>query len=39
LVPVKAPTWPEGFFKSILIDDANFTRPEQGELPAVVELT
>lgn len=39
LVPVKAPTWPEGFFKSILIDDVNFTRPEQGELPAVVELS
>jgi antitoxin VapB len=39
LVPVKACTWPEGFFKNILIDDANFTRPEQGELPLVVELT
>jgi antitoxin VapB len=37
LVPVKASTWPEGFFKSIRIDDANFTRPEQGELPPIVE--
>jgi hypothetical protein len=35
----KASTWPEGFFESIRIDDANFTRPEQGELPPVVELT
>ena len=39
LVPVKASTWPEGFFKSIRIDDANFTRPEQGELPPIVEFT
>jgi antitoxin VapB len=39
LIPVKASTWPEGFFESILIDDANFTRPEQGELPPVVDLT
>ncbi len=38
LMPVKASTWPEGFFESIRIDDANFTRPEQGELPPVVEL-
>ena len=39
LVPVKTSTWPEGFFKSIRIDDANFTRPEQGELPPIVEFT
>jgi antitoxin VapB len=39
LLPVKASTWPEGFFESILVDDANFTRPGQGELPPVVELT
>lgn len=39
LMPVKASIWPEGFFESIRIDDANFTRPAQGELPPVVELT
>jgi antitoxin VapB len=39
LVPVKASTWPEEFFNDILFEDANFTRPEQGELPPVVEFT
>lgn len=39
LIPVKASTWPDGFFENIRIEDANFTRPEQGELPPVVELT
>ncbi len=39
LVPVKATTWPEGFFESIRIDDANFTRPSQGELPPIVDFT
>lgn len=39
LVPVKASTWPEGFFESIRIDDVNFTRPAQGELPPIVEFT
>ena len=39
LVPVKASTWPEGFFERIRIDDANFTRPDQGELPPIVEFT
>ncbi len=38
LVPVKATTWPEGFFESIRIDDVNFTRSEQGELPPVAEI-
>jgi antitoxin VapB len=38
LMPVKASTWPEGFFESIRIDDANFTRPDQGELPPMVEF-
>ena len=33
LVPVKASSWPKGFFESIRTDDANFTRPDQGELP------
>lgn len=39
LVPVKASTWPDGFFESIRIDDANFTRPDQGELPPIVGFT
>jgi antitoxin VapB len=39
LVPVKASTWPEGFFERIRIDDANFARPEQGELPSIVEFS
>jgi antitoxin VapB len=39
LVPVKASTWPEGFFESIRIEDDHFTRPDQGELPPIVEFT
>jgi antitoxin VapB len=38
LVPVKASTWPDGFFESIRIDDLNFIRPDQGELPPIVEF-
>jgi antitoxin VapB len=38
VVPVKASTWPEGFFESIRIDDADFTRPDQGELPPIVDF-
>ena len=38
LLPVKAPTWPVGFFDSIRIDDANFSRPDQGELPPIVDF-
>lgn len=38
LVPVKASTWPEGFFESIRINDVNFTRPDQGELPPILEF-
>ena len=39
LVPLKASSWPAGFFESVRIDDANFTRPEQGELPPVADFT
>ena len=39
LVPVKASTWPEGFFESFRIDDSNFSRPDQGEVPPIVEFT
>lgn len=38
LVPVKASSWPLHFFESIRIDDENFSRPEQGELPPVVDF-
>ncbi len=39
LIPVKATTWPEGFFDNIRIDDPNFGRPDQGELPPIVDFT
>ena len=39
LVPVKASTWPEGFFENIRIDDVSFARPDQGELPPLVEFS
>ena len=39
LVPVKASTWPEGYFESIRIDDENFVRPDQGALPPIVDFS
>jgi len=39
MVPVKSSTWPAGFFASIRIDDANFTRPAQGKLPPTVDFS
>jgi antitoxin VapB len=39
LVPLKASTWPEGFFESIQISDANFIRPDQGSLPSIVAFS
>jgi len=39
LMPVKASSWPDGFFESIRIDDANFVRPDQGELPPVIDFS
>jgi len=33
LEPVKANSWPMGFFDSIWIDDAAFERPAQGQVP------
>jgi virulence-associated protein VagC len=35
LEPVKAGTWPEGFFEAIRIDDPKFVRPDQGRVPPV----
>ncbi len=39
LVPVKASTWPDGYLDSIRIDDPNFARHDQGELPPAVDFT
>lgn len=36
--PVKAATWPPGFFERIRIDDPAFGRPEQGSVPPAPEL-
>lgn len=33
LEPVRAESWPAGFFDAIRIDDPAFTRPPQGETP------
>lgn len=33
LEPIKRSTWPRGFFKRIVIRDAAFGRPDQGEMP------
>jgi antitoxin VapB len=38
LEPVKASTWPEGYFENIRIDDDAFGRPEQGALPPVADF-
>ena len=35
LEPVKPQTWPEGFFEAIRIDDPDFVRPDQGQLPPI----
>lgn len=39
LTPVKASTWPDGFFDNIRINDVHFARPDPGELPPIVEFT
>jgi len=38
LEPVKPPTWPDGFFQSIRIDDPAFVRPDQGKAPPIPSL-
>lgn len=38
LEPVKAATWPPGFFDHIRIDDPAFVRPDQGQVPAAPSL-
>ncbi len=38
LEPVKAATWPEGFFEKIQVDDPAFIRPSQGNVPPAPEL-
>lgn len=39
LSPVKSSVWPDNFFENIRIADANFARPDQGELPPIVEFS
>ena len=39
LSPVKAIAWPEGFFSRIRIDDPDFNRPDQGELPPLADYS
>ena len=34
LEPIKATSWPDGFFADIRIDDPAFDRPPQGKVPA-----
>jgi hypothetical protein len=38
LEPVKATTWPPGFFQDICIDDPAFSRPPQGPAPPAPRL-
>ena len=38
LEPVKAVSWPPGFFESIRIDDPEFARPDQGQVPVAPSL-
>jgi virulence-associated protein VagC len=38
LEPIKAKSWPPGFFEAIRIDDESFVRPTQGEVPPVKDL-
>ncbi len=38
LEPVKAASWPPGFFDSIRIDDPEFARPDQGLVPVAPSL-
>ena len=36
--PVKAGSWPPGFFDAIRIEDSAFKRPNQGPLPSAPRL-
>ena len=38
LEPMKAATWPTGFFEGIRVDDPAFARPPQGPLPPAPRL-
>jgi len=38
LLPVKAATWPVGLFERIRIEDEGFSRPDQGESPALLDV-
>ena len=36
--PVRVDRWPDKFFEAIQINDANWERPVQGDLPSVPDL-
>jgi antitoxin VapB len=38
LEPIKPVAWPQDFFKSIRIDDPEFARPPQGNMPPAPEI-
>lgn len=38
LEPIRKKAWPEGFFDEVAIDDENFSRPEQGQVPSVPDF-
>lgn len=38
LEPIKAATWPRGYFQAIRIRDDAFCRPDQGLMPPVPEF-
>lgn len=38
LEPIKAMSWPDGFFQQIRIEDPAFTRPPQGRMPPAPSL-
>jgi len=38
LEPIKAATWPGGYFHAILIRDDAFCRPDQGGMPPVPDI-
>ena len=38
LEPIKDEAWPAGYFENIRVEDAGFSRPDQGDLPPSPEL-
>ena len=38
LEPIRVVDWPAGFFDAIRVDDPNFIRPLQGEVPSLAAV-